>query len=143
MAKIELEGFVNEHVGNPVFVLKVAENHRKKDESGNFVNDGKTFFQVKAGYESGIDLAQFPKDSRVRVFGKQRTKSREYNGKTYYDLVVAADRIEVLDNAQQAQGGSTGGFGGGNSSSPGNSGQGGAGEWANPGATFDDTEAPF
>lgn len=105
MAKIEFEGFVNGHVGSPVFVLKVSENHRKKDESGNFVNDGKTFFQVKAGYESGIDLAQFPVDSRVRVTGKQRTTSREYNGKTYYDLVVAADRIEPAQSAQQPQGG--------------------------------------
>lgn len=103
MAKIEFEGFVNEHVGSPVFVLKVAENHRKKDEAGNFVNDGKTFFQVKAGYESGIDLTQFPRDCRVRVFGKQRTKSREYNGKTYYDLVVSADRIEVIEGVQAAQ----------------------------------------
>lgn len=135
MAKIEFEGFVNEHVGNPVFVLKVAENHRKKDESGNFVNDGKTFFQVKAGYESGIDLAQFPKDCRVRVFGKQRTKSREYNGKTYYDLVVAADRIEVLENSQQGQGGPNGAFAGGNS--PGGANGPSAGGWA------DDDSAPF
>ena len=100
MAKIEFEGFVNEQVGNPVFVLKVSENHRKKDDGGNFVNDGKTFFQVKAGYESGIDLAQFPVDSRIRVIGKQRTKSREHNGKTYYDLVVAADSIEAAQAAQ-------------------------------------------
>lgn len=104
MATISFEGFVNGHVGSPVFVLKVSENHRKKDESGNFVNDGKTFFQVKAGYESGIDLAQFPVDSRVRVTGRQRTTSREYNGKTYYDLVVAADRIEPAQSAQQPQG---------------------------------------
>lgn len=135
MAKIEFEGFVNEAVGNPVFVLKVSENHRKKDDGGNFVNDGKTFFQVKAGYESGIDLAQFPVDSRIRVIGKQRTKSREHNGKTYYDLVVAADRIEV---AQAAQGGSNAGSQpqwantpAGNSGAP----QGGFGDW-DAGAAF-------
>jgi len=103
MAKIEFDGFVNEQVGNPVFVLKVAENHRKKNANGEFENAGKTFFDVKVGRDSGVDLSSFPKDTRVKVSGRQLTEVREHNGKKYYTLTVWADRIEV---AQAAQGGS-------------------------------------
>ena len=106
MAKIEFEGFVNEAVGNPVFVLKVAENHRKKNANGEFENAGKTFFDVKVGRDSGVDLSMFPKDARVKVSGRQLTEVREHNGKKYYTLTVWADRIEV---AQAAQGGSNAG----------------------------------
>ena len=106
MAKIEFEGFVNEAVGNPVFVLKVAENHRKKNTNGEFENAGKTFFDVKVGRDSGVDLSMFPKDTRVKVSGRQLTEVWEHNGKKYYTLTVWADRIEV---AQAAQGGSNAG----------------------------------
>lgn len=110
MAITSFEGFVNKQVGSPVFVLKVAESHRKKDESGEWVNDGKTFFDVKAGYESGIDLAQFGEGARIKVSGRQKTVSREHNGTTYYTLTVAAGRIEVVE----ARGG---GFNGGSQQS--------------------------
>ena len=106
MATISFEGFVNEQVGNPVFVLKVSENHRKKNASGEFENAGKTFFDVKVGRDSGIDLSSFPKDTRVKVSGRQLTEVREHNGKKYYTLTVWADRIEAV---QAAQGGSNAG----------------------------------
>ena len=106
MAKIEFDGFVNEQVGNPVFVLKVAENHRKKNANGEFENAGKTFFDVKVGRDSGVDLSSFPKDTRVKVSGRQLTEVREHNGKKYYTLTVWADSIEA---AQAAQGGSNAG----------------------------------
>lgn len=106
MAKVEFEGFVNEAVGNPVFVLKVAENHRKKNANGEFENAGKTFFDVKVGRDSGVDLSSFPKDTRVKVSGRQLTEVREHNGKKYYTLTVWADRIEAT---QAAQGGSNAG----------------------------------
>ena len=117
MAKIEFEGFVNEHVGNPVFVLKVAENHRKKNANGEFENAGKTFFDVKVGRDSGVDLSSFPKDTRVKVSGRQLTEVREHNGKKYYTLTVWADSIEV------AQAGN----GGGNSGNP----NAGSQQWGN------------
>lgn len=105
MAKVEFEGFVNGTAGSPVFVLKVAETHRKKNQAGEWENDGKTFYDVKAGYESGINLDQFPEGARVKVSGRQKTVTREHNGKKYYTLTVAADRIEVVE----ARGGGSGG----------------------------------
>lgn len=105
MAKVEFEGFVNGTAGNPVFVLKVAETHRKKNQAGEWENDGKTFYDVKAGYESGIDLAQFGEGVRVKVSGKQKTVSREHNGKKFYTLTVAADRIEAVESRGGGSGG--------------------------------------
>ena len=117
MAKIEFEGFVNEQVGNPVFVLKVSENHRKKNASGEFENAGKTFFDVKVGRDSGVDLSMFPKDTRVKVSGRQLTEVREHNGKKYYTLTVWADRIEIAEARN----------GGSNSSNP----NAGSQQWGN------------
>lgn len=104
MAKIEFEGFVNEQVGNPVFVLKVAENHRKKTADGGYENAGKTFFDVKVGRDSGIDLGSVPVDSRVKIVGRQLTEVREYQGKKFYTLTVWADRIEPAQSQNGAGG---------------------------------------
>ena len=123
MSKVEIaSAFVEEHVGNPTFVLKCAEPHSKKDDQGNWQTVARTFFDLKVGRESGIDLAQFGKGARIKVWGNQRTEVREHEGKKFYSLVVWADRIEVA----QASGGGNGGGSGG----PGT--QQAQNEWATP-----------
>ncbi|MGO3147108.1 MAG: hypothetical protein ACTIJ6_05450 [Leucobacter sp.] len=118
MAKIEIgNAFVEEQVGTPVFVLKIAEPHSKKDEQGKYQTISRTFFDVKVSRDSGIDLGFFPKGSRVQVWGNQKTEVREHEGKRYYTLTIWADRIQAA--AQQGQGGS-------------NNAQ--AGQWAQPAA---------
>lgn len=110
MSKVEIaSAFVEEQVGNPTFVLKCAEPHSKKDDQGNWQTVARTFFDLKVGRESGIDLAQFGKGARIKVWGNQRTEVREHEGKKFYSLVVWADRIEL---AQAAGGGNGGGSGG-------------------------------
>lgn len=110
MAKIEIaSAWVEEQVGNPTFVLKIAEPHSRKDEQGKWQTVARTFFDVKVGRESGIDLARFVKGSRVKVAGTQRTEVREHEGKKYYTLLLWADSIELIE-AGSSQGA---GFGGG------------------------------
>ena len=121
MAKIEIRSaFVEEQVGNPTFVLKIAEPHSRQDDQGNWQTVARTFFDVKVKKDSGIDLSRFAKGARVKISGSQRTEVREHQGKKHYTLVIWADSIEQAD-AGSSQGG---GFGGG-------SGQ-GQGEWAQP-----------
>lgn len=109
MSKIEIaSAFVEEAKGSPVFVLKIAEPHSRKDEQGNWQTVSRTFFDVKVSRDSGIDLSAFPVKSRIKVWGSQRTEVREHQGKKYYTLTVWADRIEP---AGEQQGGSGGGFG--------------------------------
>ena len=104
MAKVEIaSAFVEEQIGNPVFVLKLAEPHSKKDEHGNYQTVSRTFFDLKASRDSGIDLGQFGKGVRVKVWGNQRTEVREHEGKKFYTLTVWADRIEPAQASQQPQ----------------------------------------
>ncbi len=109
MAKIEIQSaFVEEQVGNPTFVLKCAEPHSKKDDQGNWQTVSRTFFDVKVSRDSGIDLTQFGKGSRIKVWGNQKTEVREHEGKKYYSLVVWAERIEVAQSQNGAGGPQTG-----------------------------------
>lgn len=118
MAKIEIKSaFIEEQVGNPVFVLKIAEPHSKQDEQGNWQTVARTFFDVKVKKDSGIDLSQFAKGSRVKISGSQRTEVREHQGKKHYTLVIWADSIERAEAGQSQNGG----FGGGSQSQWGNS----------------------
>lgn len=110
MAKIEIaSAFVEEQVGNPVFVLKVAEPHSRKDDQGQWQTVSRTFFDVKVSRESQIDLSQFAKGSRIQVWGSQKTEVREHQGKKFYTLVIWADRIEAAQGSQRPQGGPNGG----------------------------------
>src|SRR5690554_4815565 len=105
MAKVEIKSaFVEEQVGSPVFVLKCAEPHSKKDEHGKYQTESRTFFDLKVSRDSGIDLSQFPKGERIKIWGNQKTEVREHQGKKHYTLVVWADRIEPAQGAQGASG---------------------------------------
>lgn len=108
MAKIEIQSaFVEPWNKNqeqhPAWGMKTAEPHSKKNDSGGFDTISRTFRTVKVSRESGIDLTQFGKGARVQIWGREVTEVREHEGKKYYDLVVWADRVEVLQAAQQSQ----------------------------------------
>lgn len=110
MAKIEIRSaFVEEQVGNPTFVLKIAEPHSRQDDQGNWQTVARTFFDVKVKKDSGIDLSQFAKGTRVKIAGSQKTEVREHQGKKFYTLVIWADSIEQVEG----QGAQNAGFGGG------------------------------
>jgi single-stranded DNA-binding protein len=102
VAKIEVESaFVEAWTKNqedhPLWGMKTAEPHRRKNDSGEWETVGRTFRTVKVSGTSGINLAQFRKGDRVRIVGREVTESREHDGKTYYDLVVWADRVEPVE----------------------------------------------
>ena len=107
MSKIEIESaFVEAWTKNqdehPLWGMKTAEPHRRKNDAGEWETVGRTFRTVKVSGTSGIDLSKFRKGDRVAVWGREITESRTHEGKTYYDLVVWADRVEAV-GAQQSQ----------------------------------------
>jgi hypothetical protein len=93
MAKIEFEAFVDKNLG---WGLKTTEKHRRQVD-GEWKDVGRTFRTVKAAYGVELDLGGFAEGSRVAVTGTEKTESREHNGKTYYDLVVAAQSVSVVE----------------------------------------------
>lgn len=96
MANIEVKSaFVEEVIGSPAFVLKLSEPHSKKNDAGKWETVSRTFFDLKVGRESGIDLGGFSKGDRVTFSGIQKTETREHQGKKYYTLTVWADTIAV------------------------------------------------
>lgn len=101
MAEVIIKSaFIEEQVGSPTFVLKVAEPHSKKDEQGNWQTVSRTFFDVKVSKDSQINLGRFSKGDRVSISGTQKTEVREHQGKKYYTLTIWADRIEAAQGAQ-------------------------------------------
>ena len=80
---------------NPDWGMKVVENHRKKN-GDNYETVGRTYFTVKAGFETKIDFRLFSEGDRVKIVGKQVTEEREYEGKKYRTLLIKATSIEVI-----------------------------------------------
>lgn len=98
MAHIEVKSaFVEDVIGSPAFVLKLSEPHSKKDESGKWQTVSRTFFDLKVGRDSGIDLSGFSKGDRVTFAGTQKTETREHDGKKFYTLTVWADTVSVTE----------------------------------------------
>lgn len=108
MAKIEFEAFVEFWNKNtpqhPAWGMKTAETHSKKNEAGAYETKGRTFRTVKVSRQSGIDLTGFTKGARVKVIGSEETESREFEGKTFYELIVWADSVTPVGAQGAAQG---------------------------------------
>jgi len=107
MAKIEIESAFVEAWNkttdqHPAWGMKTAEPHSKKNDAGKYDTVGRTFRTIKVSRASGIDLTQFAKGDRVKVWGSEQTETREHEGKKYYDLIVWADRVEPADNKGQS-----------------------------------------
>jgi single-stranded DNA-binding protein len=101
MAEVSIKSaFVEDNKG---FVLKVAEPHSRKNDQGGYDTVSRTFFDVKVSRESGINLEQFVKGSRVAITGQQKTEVREYEGKKYYTLTIWASSINPLSQGAPQQ----------------------------------------
>ena len=101
MSKIEIESaFVESWTKNteehPAWGMKTAEPHSRKNEDGKYETVGRTFRTIKVPRSTGIDLTTFRKGDRVQVWGREVTETREHEGKKYYDLIVWADRVEIV-----------------------------------------------
>jgi single-stranded DNA-binding protein len=107
MSKIEIESaFVESWTKNtehhPAWGMKTAEPHSRKNEDGKYETVGRTFRTIKVGRDAGIDLTVFRKGDRVHVWGSEVTVTREHEGKNFYDLVVWADRVELVGSRSGA-----------------------------------------
>jgi len=96
VAKVsELIGYVGKWSKNqdqhPAWALKLSEAHGKGDEKTY------TDWTVKVSKASGLDLAKFQPGDRVTVAGRSTTEVREYEGKSYKNLVLWADSIEKAE----------------------------------------------
>lgn len=111
MAKIEFEAFIESWSKNtdqhPAWGMKTAETHRRKLDDGSYETTARSFRTVKVSKSSGIDLTEFVKGDRVKVWGSEVTESREHEGKKYYDVVVWADRVEVAEKGAGLTSGAT------------------------------------
>lgn len=103
MANIEFTAFINGSHNNAqgkTFVLKTSESHSRKQDDGSYESTGRTFRDVFIGQNADGDLRDWFENTihedgdMITVKGFEFTRPREYNGKTYYDLVVYADEIE-------------------------------------------------
>jgi len=104
MSKIEIESaFVEAWTKNteehPAWGMKTAEPHSRKNEDGKYETVGRTFRTIKVPRSTGIDLTMFRKGDRVQVWGREVTETREHEGKKYYDLIVWADRVEIVGSS--------------------------------------------
>ena len=157
---IHLEGFVakdpeSRAAGNHTITSVTVAVNQGRMKDGKFVNDtdrdGKEIVRwwEAAFWNEHGDAVQHSvhKGDLVQIIGEPRPEVYAKNdGTPGLGLRIAGKSIAVVVRRPSrggGQGGSTGGFGGGNSSTGGNASQTGGQEWANPGASFDGTEAPF
>lgn len=102
MAEITFTGFVEKWTKDdpqhPAWGMRVSEPHRKKD-GDKWVTVARTTRTVKAAYGTEIDFTKFPVGSRVEISGKELTEVSDRNGQQYYNLVVKAEFVNVLDAA--------------------------------------------
>lgn len=95
MAEIEFTAFV-EDVKD--WMMKTSEPHREQINN-EWQTTSRTYRVVKAAYGVTIDFTQFQKGDRVKVVGKESTKKREWEGKTYFDLICKAESVtKVVSN---------------------------------------------
>lgn len=82
--------------GQAVASFTVAENHRRKDQSGNWVDDEPTFYQCSAWREMAENIADsLAKGMRVVVTGKLQARSYQTRdtGETRQSLEIQVDEI--------------------------------------------------
>lgn len=95
MADIKFTAFIEDTVRSQsggVFVLKTSEPHRRQ-VNGEWVTESRTFRDVKASRESGLNLDTWQKGDRVEITGSEKTEVRNGTDRKYYSLIVWADSI--------------------------------------------------
>jgi len=95
--------------GKPRLSFSAAETARIKDQSGNWVDGGTTWFSVTlfGGASEALDqiIANQGGKGKVIVTGRMSTRQYEKDGQTRESLDVVADSVGLVPKNQPAQGG--------------------------------------
>ena len=143
MGNITFEGFVQERRGK---MLRVSEEYRKRDQAGNWSNDGYGDFTVWLKDEN--DQPEVQAGAVVLVSGTLKASKVEKDGRTFTNLNVGFAKVGVTRLTNKYQGAPQGAVQGGYapqtgdwSSAPISSPQTGAQGWT--ASDGPDSEVPF
>lgn len=81
--------------------LIVFEKHSKKNQAGEWETTGYTDFKV--WIPEHLRGSTFNERDYIEVTGRQKTETVEKDGRTYKNLVVNAESIEVLRSSDPVQ----------------------------------------
>lgn len=82
--------------GKAVAEINVADNHRKKSPSGEWVDDGTTFYRVTAWEHLAEQMAERVKrGQRVVIIGELRNREYEHDGEKRRSLEIRAYEVAV------------------------------------------------
>lgn len=127
MAQITFEGYVQERNGR---MLRVSEEYRRKDQAGNWGNDGYGDFTV--WLRDDDQQPEVQAGAIVLVSGDLRVKKSEKDGRVFTNLNVSFAKVGIVRTTQKYQGAQP-------------VAQAAADSWsaAAPGSFGDDTSVPF
>src|SRR5699024_2692721 len=88
--------------GKALLSFSVAESHRKRDEAGQWADDGApTWWRCTAWERQAEALAeQVTKGARVIVTGQVRSRQYEHDGQTKTSYDVTARQVGIIPKAQ-------------------------------------------
>ena len=114
MSEITVVGTINEPAlrftqsGKPVLGFSLAQNHRRKDQSGEWQDDGTTWRNVTVWDKKGEHLAEhLSKGMRVIVTGEERIREfekKDGSGKGQ-SLELNAKEVGIVPKMNQGSGG--------------------------------------
>ena len=115
MSEITVIGTINEpalrftNSGKPVLGFSLAQNHRRKDQSGEWQDDGTTWRKVTVWDKKGEHLAEhLAKGMRVIVTGEERIREfekKDGSGKGQ-SLELNAKEVGIVPKQNNNSGGS-------------------------------------
>lgn len=93
--------------GKPVFGFSLAQGHRKKDQQGNWSDDGTTWRKVTVWDQKGELLAEhISQGDRVIVTGQERMKEFDkQDGSKGQSLELTAREVGIVPKAPKQDGG--------------------------------------
>ena len=98
--------------GKPVLGFSLAQNHRRKDQSGEWQDDGTTWRKVTVWDKKGEHMAEhLSKGMRVIVTGEERIREFEKKDGSGKGQSLELNAKEVGIVPKMNQGGNGGGFG--------------------------------
>ena len=127
MAQVTFEGYVQERSGR---MLRVSEEYRRKDQAGNWGNDGYGDFTV--WLRDDDQQPEVQAGAIVLVSGDLRVKKSEKDGRVFTNLNVSFAKVGIVRTTQKYQG-----------AQPVAQPQAGSWSAAAPGSFGDDTSVPF
>jgi single-strand DNA-binding protein len=82
--------------GDPVANFTVAENHRKRSPSGEWTDDGATFWPCSVWGQSAENVAESLSEKGMRVVVSGRTKSRTFTTKDGQERTVLEVSVDEV-----------------------------------------------